>query len=337
IYYVVTFVHSNGMPFSTTEADSLNQWFWGADVVTLVLVGWLSDRLDVRKPFMLLGTLMGIVFTFLFLTQANHPHASFRILAFLSVMIATSLSLVFAPWVAGFTEMVEAKNPALVAHGLAMWGGVQRVVVAVVFLLLPVALPSVNAVIDNQAVATAAMPQCTLAPATRVLPAIPGPRVPLGTTAVNFQVLHPDSVVFAQRHSVLLKKVVANYRVINAANAPDAPPAALMAAAAVMGPKDTATLLGLKGEFNSLVAPYACQLNYLAANEVALSKAQEGVKESPLQWQTWFWMCIGGMVAFIPLIFLTKGRWSPKKARGDFEAGEREVDAELEKLTKTQG
>ncbi len=337
IYYVVTFVHPSGLPFSTSDANGLNQWFWGADIVALIIVGWLSDRLQVRKPFMLLGTLLTIVFTIIFLTRASHPHTSFTTLAMLGVLIATSLSLVYAPWMAGYTETVEARNPALVATGLALWGWILRLVVGVSFIFLPIVIPSVNAVVNNQAVATAPIPQCDVAPATALLPAIPGPRVPAGTTAVSFKAEHGDSVAFAQAHASLLKKVVGNYRIIAAANTAHPSLAALGAAAAVLGPKDTAALLALKGQFNSLVAPYACQLNYLSEHEAALTTASNGLAASPGQWQKWFWVDIAGMVVFLPFIFLTKGRWSPKRAREDHERRERAVAAELAAMEKSQG
>ena len=334
IYYVVTFVHPNGLPYSTSDANGLNQWFWTADIVALIVVGWLSDRLRVRKPFMLVGTLLSIAFTIAFLTRASNPHTSHTTLILLGVAMATSISIAYAPWMAGYTETVEARNPALVATGLALWGWILRLVVAVSFIFMPLVISSVNPVVDNQAVATRQIPDCDLAPATRLLPAIKGPKVPTGTSAQSFQALHPDSVAFAQKNKDLLTKIVAHYRIIDAANKPNPSLAALGAATAVLGPVDAAKLLALKPQFNSLVAPYACQLNYLSANEKALLTAQQGLADSPHQWQTWFWIDIAGMVVFLPFIFLTKGRWSPKRAKKDLDERENAMVKEFAALSK---
>jgi len=189
--------------------------------------------------------------------------------------------------------------------------------------------------VNNQAVATAAISNCDLAPKTSLLPAIAGPSVPVGQSAATFQALHPDSVAFAQKNADLLKKVVAHYRIIDAANGPNPSLAQLGAAAAVLGPVDAARLLALKTQFNSLVAPYACQLNYLSAHETALLAASKGLKDSPGQWQTWFWIDIAGMVVFLPFIFLTKGRWSPKRAKQDLDERESAVAAELAAMSDT--
>ena len=335
IYYVVTFVHPSGVPYSTADANSLNQWFWGADIVALIVVGWISDKLRVRKPFMLAGTLLAIVLTIIFLTRASHPSTPYSTLVILGVLMATAISIVYAPWMAGYTETVEARNPALVATGLALWGWILRLVVAVSFIFMPIVISSVNPVVNNQAVATAAISNCDLAPKTSLLPAIAGPSVPVGQSAATFQALHPDSVAFAQKHADLLKKVVAHYRIIDAANGPNPSLAQLGAAAAVLGPVDAARLLALKTQFNSLVAPYACQLNYLSAHETALLAASKGLKDSPGQWQTWFWIDIAGMVVFLPFIFLTKGRWSPKRAKQDLDERESAVAAELAAMSDT--
>jgi len=332
IYYVVTFSHPNGLPFTTTDANSLNQWFWGADIVALIVVGWISDKLKVRKPFMVVGTILAIIFTIIFLTRATQPHTSFSTLALLGVLIAVALSIAYAPWMAGYTETVEAKNPALVGTGLALWGWILRLVVAISFIFLPMVIPSVSPIVNNTAVATDQIPNCNVAPATATQPAIPGPVVPAGTSASTFSVQHADSVAFAQKNAALLEKVTQNYRVVEAANSPTATAADLAKVLVVLGPVDAAKLLALKGQFNTLVAPYACQLAYLSANQAELQTVITNQKASPQQWQRWFWIDIAGMVVFLPLIFLTKGPWSPKKAREEYEAREQEIAAEVAKL-----
>jgi hypothetical protein len=85
-------------------------------------------------------------------------------------------------------------------------------------------------------------------------------------------------------------------------------------------------------QFNKLVVPYQAQLNQLSAHQKQLTQLQNGVSKSPKQWQHWFWVCIGGMVLFIPTIFLNRGRWSPRKARDDELRHEEDVARELREL-----
>ena len=49
---------------------------------------------------------------------------------------------------AGFTETVEDRNPALMATGLAVSGGVLRIVVGVTVFLFPFVVPAVTPLVD---------------------------------------------------------------------------------------------------------------------------------------------------------------------------------------------
>ena len=99
-------------------------------------------------------------------------------------MLAVCLSLAFAPWMAGYTETVEAKNPALVGTGLALWGWILRLVVAISFIFLPVVITSVNPVVDNQPYALHEIN---------------------GQPMQDFVALNPKPVAFAQVHRAFLQ------------------------------------------------------------------------------------------------------------------------------------
>jgi hypothetical protein len=83
---------------------------------------------------------------------------------------------------------------------------------------------------------------------------------------------------------------------------------------------------------STLVQPYQAQLTYIQAHQSALTALQKGSTEAPHQWQHWFYVDLGGMVLFIPVIWLTKGRWSPAKARLDAQQHEAAVREELSRL-----
>ena len=305
IYYAVTFKNPDGTPFTVTQANGLNTWFWAADIVALIVVGLISDRLRVRKPFMLFGALGAMAMLIVYLGLAGHPHTGYYTLALISAALAIFVAIAYAPWMAGYTESIEAKNPALVGTGLALWGWTLRLVVGVSFIFLPVVINSVNPVVDNTPYATAKIQQ--------------------------FLAQHPESVAFAQEHAALLGKIEANQAVVNAVSA-DPSPANIAAAVKALGPADFAQVVRYRTELQTLVAPYTEQLNYLAANKGHLSALQDGLARSPDQWQRWFWIDFAGMAIFVPLIFLTKGRWSPRRAKQDAEAHERAVAAEVARL-----
>jgi hypothetical protein len=47
--------------------------------------------------------------------------------------------------------------------------------------------------------------------------------------------------------------------------------------------------------------------------------------DAPHQWQIWWWVCIVAEILFLGLMLPLVGRWSPKAAKADAEAHEREV------------
>lgn len=316
IYFSTTFKNVNGSNFTVTQANGLNTWFWGADVVALVIFGALSDRLRVRKPFMLGGTLVAGALLVVFLAQAGNAHTGYYTLVVIEIFLATGLSIAYAPWMAGYTETVEAKNPALVGTGLALWGWILRLVVGISFIFLPIVISSVSRVVDNQPYATPAIQK--------------------------FLVEHADSVAFATKHASLLDTLnkPANAAVVaplTAASLKGQPPSPADVAAAQkqLGSKVFGELLTYQKQLLTLVVPYQKQLDYLSANQAHLTVLQNAVDQSPKQWQHWFWVCLGGMVLFVPTIFLTKGRWSPRRAREDAERHAREVEEELARLHAT--
>lgn len=71
------------------------------------------------------------------------------------------------------------------------------------------------------------------------------------------------------------------------------------------------------------------ELKFLQANAPAVVQAQ---KQSPIQWQRWWWVCFGGQVLFIPFIWMLTGRWSPRKARQDAQRHAENVDRQLAAL-----
>jgi hypothetical protein len=111
--------------FSLKQANGLGNWNWGFNVIAVIGIGWISDKFRVRKPFMVIGGVLAAVMTVVYLDQAGrHPRGI------------------------GDAEAVEARNPALTATGLAIWGWIIRVVVFAAFLVIPHVITSVTPVVN---------------------------------------------------------------------------------------------------------------------------------------------------------------------------------------------
>jgi MFS family permease len=310
IYYPVIFHNPNGTNFTVTQANGLNTWFWGADMVALVVVGLISDKLRVRKPLMLVGAAVSVVMLIVFLSNATRPHTGYYTLALEASALAVGLSLVFGPWMAGYTESIEDKNPALVATGLALWGWLLRLVVGVSFIFLPLVITSVTPIVDNLPVADTTVH---------------------GQSIQNFVAEHPKTIAFAQSHEALLTLLAKDPTL--AANVAKDPGTYLAQALKVFGSKGLPLLARYEKQLVTLVQPYQAQLTFIQAHQAALTDLQKGSTAAPHEWQRWFYVDLAGMAVFVPVIWLTKGRWSPAKARQDAVEHDARVREELSRLT----
>jgi MFS transporter, ACS family, D-galactonate transporter len=133
--------------FTIKDANGLGNWEWGLNVAAVILVGILSDVLRVRKPFMVVGGAAAAIMTVVFLLQFGH-HPSYYTMAIIVAALSFCLGVAYVPWMASFTETVEARNPALIATGLAIWGWIIRLVVFLAYLIIPLVITSVTPLVS---------------------------------------------------------------------------------------------------------------------------------------------------------------------------------------------
>jgi MFS transporter, ACS family, D-galactonate transporter len=164
--------------FSVKNANGLGNWNWGFNVIAVIGVGFVSDYFRVRKPFMVLGGVLAAVMTVIYLEQAGH-HPSYYTLAIMLALLAFGLGIAYTPWMASYTETVEARNPALTATGLAIWGWIIRIVVFLAYLLIPVVINTVTPLVDYGGTVSAYATQYA--------------------SEIGFATAHPDVVAAAQK------------------------------------------------------------------------------------------------------------------------------------------
>jgi MFS family permease len=168
IAFLVVFMASI-FHYTQLRANLLGNWVWAFNAVALIAVGVLSDKLRVRKPFMVLGAVVAMVATAFFAVTTTHAGTGYYTFVWILSLLAVGIGLAFSPWLAAFTETAEARNPALVATGLAIWGWVLRLMVAASFLILPYVVTTMTPIVEHGAQVQAIVtkyPAATLPPAT---------------------------------------------------------------------------------------------------------------------------------------------------------------------------
>jgi len=135
--------------FSQDQANGILNWYWGVEVGTLIVVGFLSDRLLVRKPLAMVGGIGYAATTLGLIIATGRSGTSYNQLVLLMAFFGFFGGLAFLPWMAAFTETVEKISPALTATGLAIWGWIIRVTVSLIFVALIFVVPSVTPLVDR--------------------------------------------------------------------------------------------------------------------------------------------------------------------------------------------
>ncbi len=334
--------------FSVKDANGLGNWNWGFNAIAVILIGIVFDRFRVRKPFMVVGGVVGAAMVVVYLEQAGR-HPSYYTLAIMLAILAFGLGVAYTPWMASYTETVEARNPALTATGLAIWGWIIRIVVFVSFLVIPVVINSVTPLVDYgpavQAYATTY--------ASELIFAQTHPHIV--ATAAKYKTQLGYAAKFAPELAVIQAHPALFARLATYPNPATIPPKLLNQAIAaagggIKGLGVLQTISASKAEINSVIAaapvlnqlaPYAAQLTaaskvppdvctYMLAHGPAVQKASAA---APSQWKDWYWVCFGGIVFFLLSIPILRGRWRPRDARRDEAEHEVMVQAELAKLT----
>ena len=137
--------------YPASRANAVANWYWITAAITMLVIGFASDRVLVRKPFMVAGAVISLAGAALLAVATTHPHTGYYTFALSFVLLAAGFGLVFPAWMAGFTETVEKRNPAATATGLALWGWTIRLVTVASFLLLTVVVPATGTLVDKGA------------------------------------------------------------------------------------------------------------------------------------------------------------------------------------------
>jgi len=326
IYWVVIYNRS------TPQANGINVWLAASLSAGLVLAGFLSDVARVRKPFMLFGAVCAMVMMGFLIVQTGHPHTGYYANVLVVVLLAVSISVAYAPWMANYTEQVESHNPALTASGLAVWGWILRITVALSFLVLPYVITTTTTLVDNQTAGAtlqtiqAAQPY---APDTAALKCNP---TPAPTDVISNLQTTTEARPELSTLATILRVCNSTHSLIKA-----------LTAAGGTNPR----VLGLNA-FNPLaldiqsgkqvtaaqiagVAKYSPNLATLLVAEQKLIPAQ---KTAPGEWKRWWEVCLAGQLVFAVLVFFMRGRWSPRAARRDLAEHDQIVTQELAQLAK---
>ena len=116
---------SEAFHYAPSEAASLSAYFWLGNMGALIVVGLVSDHLQVRKQIMILGAALtsGLLLWWIPSFGEALPR---RTMITVVMLLGGFLAITLAPWAAQYSEKLEEISPSLQATGWAFFGLVSR-------------------------------------------------------------------------------------------------------------------------------------------------------------------------------------------------------------------
>ena len=131
LYFAITafgpLMFTQAFKYPPAEAAAMNSNFWFCNLAILIATGFISDRLQIRKPIAIIGAAAKyrparVVGSKLHGT-GGLPRGEMAIVA---AVLGGFLAIGYVPWAAHFSETLEEVSPALQATGWAFFGLVAR-------------------------------------------------------------------------------------------------------------------------------------------------------------------------------------------------------------------
>ncbi|MEV4548157.1 MFS transporter [Nonomuraea wenchangensis] len=122
---------------SSAEASTIMAAFWSLNLITLIVTGRLSDRLQLRKPFTLGGTIAAVLVTAFLAVLLGRPEVSSGTLMIVGALLGGSLGVAYAPWMANYSEDAEDADPRLQGTAWGLFGFLSKGIAVVGLLVIP--------------------------------------------------------------------------------------------------------------------------------------------------------------------------------------------------------
>lgn len=135
VYGPAMLVDSFGV--TTAGASAIMSTFWVLDLAVLIVVGRVSDRLRLRKPFALGGTLAAALVAGYLAVLMGRSAVPAGELMVTGALLGAALAVAFGPWMANFSEDAEDVDPRLQGTAWGIFGFASRATAVLVLLVVP--------------------------------------------------------------------------------------------------------------------------------------------------------------------------------------------------------
>jgi MFS family permease len=123
---------------STAEASRIMMVFWVLNLATLIIVGRISDRLQLRRPISLIGTAGSLIVLVVYIVLMGDPKGtSATELMVTGFFLGGCLGTAYVPWMANYSENAEDIDPRLQGSAWGLFSFITKAVSVLVVMIAP--------------------------------------------------------------------------------------------------------------------------------------------------------------------------------------------------------
>jgi OPA family glycerol-3-phosphate transporter-like MFS transporter len=108
------------------------------NLATLIVIGRISDRLQLRNPICLIGTVATPVISFYLVHLVLGGTASHTAIMITGALLGGAMGTAYGPWMASFSQDTEDVDPRLQGTAWGIYGLVGKVMAIAALLVIPV-------------------------------------------------------------------------------------------------------------------------------------------------------------------------------------------------------
>ncbi|MCI2418816.1 MFS transporter [Saccharopolyspora sp. K220] len=122
---------------SAASASAVMSGFWVLNLGTLIVVGRISDRLQLRKPITAAGTVLAVLMTGYLVVLIGRDSIAIGHLLVAGALLGAGMGAAYGPWMANYSENTEDIDPRLQGSAWGVYSFLTRAMAVVVLFLLP--------------------------------------------------------------------------------------------------------------------------------------------------------------------------------------------------------
>lgn len=150
VLYITLVVYGQTMLVATfgvsaTQASRIMMVFWILNLGTLIVAGRVSDRLQLRRPLSLGGTIASLVVIGVLIYLMHNPAGtSSTALMITGFFLGGFLGTAYGPWMANYSENAEDVDPRLQGSAWGLFSFITKAISVLVVLIAPHVVAAAN-------------------------------------------------------------------------------------------------------------------------------------------------------------------------------------------------